>query len=134
MVLRYGYVYGLGRSSQSEAGAVAIFWEQILRKRTLTNFEDGTKIRDSIHFSKVARVNVNALERGDHEILNIASGKPTTDYEIFCVVRRTLGVGPLESHYAPKRPGEIEHTYLDVNKARAKLDWWPEVELRKGVR
>jgi UDP-glucose 4-epimerase len=133
VVLRYGNVYGPRQSSQGEAGVVAIFCEQILANITPTVFGDGSKTRDYIEVSEVARANLKALESGDGQIFNIASGKPSTDYEVFVAVRDALGQGPQEPRYAPKRPGEVDHIYLDVSKARMKLDWRPEIELRQGV-
>jgi UDP-glucose 4-epimerase len=134
VVLRYGNVYGPRQSSKGEAGVVAIFCEQILRNETPTIYGDGSKTRDYVSVSDLVRANVKALERGDGEIFNIASGKPTTDYEIFAAVRDALGKGPLEPHFAPRRPEEVDHIYLDVTKAREGLDWQPEIDLKEGIR
>jgi UDP-glucose 4-epimerase len=134
VVLRYGNVYGPRQSSQGEAGVVAIFSEQMLRNITPTIYGDGTKTRDYIEASEVARANVHALERGDGEIFNIASGKPTADYQVFLAVREALGKAPLEPCYAPKRPGEVDHIYLDIRHAQAKLGWRPEIEFHQGIR
>jgi UDP-glucose 4-epimerase len=133
VVLRYGNVYGPRQSSKGEAGVVAIFSEQILQNVTPTIYGDGSKTRDYVAVTDVARANVKALERGTSEIFNIASGKPTTDYQIFTAVRDALGQTPQQPLYAPKRPGEVDHIYLDVRKARAGLDWEPETELREGI-
>lgn len=134
VVLRYGNVYGPRQSSQGEAGVVAIFSEQMLGNITPTIYGDGTKTRDYIEASEVARANVHALERGDGEIFNIASGKPTADYQVFLAVRDALGKAPLEPCYAPKRPGEVDHIYLDISHAQAKLGWRPEIEFHQGIR
>jgi UDP-glucose 4-epimerase len=71
---------------------------------------------------------------GDGEIFNIATGVQTTDYQIFEAVREALGIAPFEPTYAPKRPGEVDHIVLEISKARSKLGWQPQVELRQGVR
>jgi UDP-glucose 4-epimerase len=134
VVLRYGNVYGPRQSSRGEAGVVAIFCEQMLRGITPTIYGDGSKTRDYVHVADVMRANVNALRRGDGEIFNISSGVRTTDYGIFTAVREALDIPPFEPCYAPKRPGEVDHIGLDVSKARAKLAWEPQVELREGIR
>lgn len=134
VVLRYGNVYGPRQSSKGEAGVVAIFCEQVLQKITPTIYGDGKKTRDYVEVSDVARANVKALKLGDGEIFNIATGVRTTDYEIFSLVREALGVAPFEPTYAPKRPGEVDHIGVDVSKARAGLDWRPEVEIRQGIK
>ncbi len=134
VVLRYGNVYGPRQNSKGEAGVVAIFCEQMLRKITPTIFGDGKKTRDYVEVSDVARANIQALKRGEGEIFNIASGVRSTDYEIFTAVRKALEIPPFEPNYAPKRPGEVDHIGLEVSKARSKLDWRPQVELRQGVK
>jgi len=133
VVLRYGNVYGPRQSSKGEAGVVAIFCEQMLQGITPTIYGDGTKTRDYIEVSDVVRANVQALKLGDGEIFNIASGVRTTDFEIFTAVREALDIPPFEPAYAPKRPGEVDHIGLDLSKARAKLDWQPQVGLRDGI-
>lgn len=134
VVLRYGNVYGPRQSSKGEAGVVAIFCEQMLQKITPTIFGDGTKTRDYVDVSDVVRANVKALTLGDGEIFNISSGERTTDFEIFAAVREALGIPPFDPVYSPKRPGEVDHIGLDVSKAREKLDWCPQMELRAGIK
>ena len=134
VVLRYGNVYGPRQSSKGEAGVVAIFCEQMLQGITPTIYGDGSKTRDYVEVSDVARANVQALKMGDGEIFNTSSGVRTTDYEIFAAVREALDIPPLEPRYAPKRPGEVDHIGLDVSKAHAGLAWEPQVELRQGIK
>ncbi len=134
VVLRYGNVYGPRQSSKGEAGVVAIFCEQMLQNITPTIYGDGKKTRDYVEVSDVGQANVRALSLGDDEIFNIASGAPTTDYEIFTAVREALGIPHFEPIYAAKRPGEVDHIVLDVSKARAGLNWQPRIGLRQGVK
>src|SRR5437016_11342030 len=133
VILRYGNVYGPRQSSKGEAGVVAIFCEQMLQNVTPKIFGDGTKTRDDVYVTDVARANVQALQYGEQEIFNIAFGKPTTDEEIFDAVRSALGIAPFKPHYVNKRPGESEHCHLDVSKARGRLNWEPTVPVAGGV-
>jgi len=134
VVLRYGNVYGPRQSSKGEAGVVAIFCEQMLQGITPIIYGDGSKTRDYVEVSDVVRANVQALKMGDGEIFNISSGVRTTDYAILTAVREALDIPPFEPRYAPKRPGEVDHIGLNVSKARAKLAWEPQVELRQGIK
>jgi len=133
VVLRYSNVYGPRQNTQGEAGVVAIFCEQMLRRETPTIYGDGTKTRDYVEVSDVVRANICALTRGDGEIFNIATGKQTSDYEIFTTVREALGLPPFEPRYAPKRPGEIDHIALDITKAYLRFSWRAQVGLREGI-
>ncbi|HET7216252.1 MAG TPA: NAD-dependent epimerase/dehydratase family protein [Terriglobia bacterium] len=134
VVLRYGNVYGPRQSSKGEAGVFAIFCEQMLAGIRPSIYGDGTKARDYVYVEDVVRANVLALERGTGEAFNIASGGPTTDYEVFQRVRDSMGIHNLEPEYAPRRPGEMERIYLDISKAQQLLGWSPHFSLEEGVR
>jgi UDP-glucose 4-epimerase len=134
VVLRYGNVYGPRQSSKGEAGVVAIFSEQIIAGITPTIYGDGSKTRDYVEVSDVARANVQALKRGDNEIFNVATGLPTTDYEVFAHVRDALGATSLEPRFAPERPCEVNHIHLDVSKAKLGLNWEAQVPIAEGIR
>ncbi len=134
VVLRYGNVYGPRQSSQGEAGVAAIFCEQMLAGETPRIFGNGAKTRDYIYVSDVARANVQALRLGNGEMFNIATGVPTTDEEVFQAVRAAIGISPFTPRYLDKRPGEIDHCYLNVDKAARQLQWHSEVKLADGLR
>ncbi len=118
VVLRYGNVYGPRQSSKGEAGVFAIFSEQMLAGVQPVIYGDGTKYRDYVYIEDVVRANVAALEHGAGEIFNIANGVPTTDYEVFAVIRDLLEKH-VEPTYAAIRPGEIEKIVLDVSQGCA---------------
>lgn len=134
VVLRYGNVYGPRQSSKGEAGVVAIFSEQMIAGMTPTIYGHGSKTRDYVQVSDVARANVRALTLGDNEIFNVATGVPTTDYQVFAHVRDALRAASLPPNYAPFRPGEVCHIHLDVRKAKSGLDWEPRVTIDEGIR
>jgi len=133
VVLRYGNVYGPRQSSQGEAGVFAIFCEQLINGIQPVIYGDGGKTRDYVYIEDVAQANVAALDRGNREIFNIASGIATTDLEVFSVVYKLLGRGILHPRFVPVRPGEINDIYLDVTKAKRLLDWEPKVALEEGA-
>ena len=133
VVLRYGNVYGPRQNSQGEAGVVAIFCEQMLTGQTPQIFGNGGKTRDYVYVSDVVEANVRALRLGAGEMFNIATGVPTTDEEIFHAVRRALGVATVQPRYVDKRPGEVNHCHLNVQKAAHHLQWSPQVKLADGL-
>jgi UDP-glucose 4-epimerase len=133
VVLRYGNVYGPRQSSKGEAGVFAIFSEQMLAGIQPVIYGDGSKVRDYVYVADVVRANMMALEKGDGEIFNIANGCPTSDDEVFRVVRDNLRLAGLKPKYVDKRPGEIDRIYLDISKARKSLGWEPRVSLREGA-
>lgn len=134
VVLRYGNVYGPRQSSQGEAGVFAIFSEQMLAGIQPVIYGDGGKVRDYVYIDDVVEANLLALEQGTGEIFNIGTSVPTTDYEVFRLVRDLLGKKDVQPRYAPKRPGEIDRIFLDISRARRLLNWEPAVSLAEGAR
>jgi UDP-glucose 4-epimerase len=134
VVLRYGNVYGPRQSSQGEAGVFAIFCEQMLAGIQPVIYGDGAKIRDYVFIDDVVRANLAALQTGDDEIFNIASGLETTDQEVFDLISGLLGKTDVKPHYVPRRPGEIDKIRLDIRKAERLLGWTPQVSLNEGGR
>lgn len=134
VVLRYGNVYGPRQNSQGEAGVFAIFSEQMLAGNRPVIYGDGSKVRDYIYVSDVAAANVAALERGTNEIFNIGSGVPTSDFEVFSIVRECLGMREVQCRYTARRLGEIDRICLEISKAKALLGWEPRIALQHGSR
>jgi UDP-glucose 4-epimerase len=133
VVLRYGNVYGPRQNSQGEAGVFAIFCEQMLAGIQPVMYGNGKKWRDYVYIDDVVRANIAALNHGQGEMFNIGNGVPTTDYEVFALVRDMLGK-KIEPNYTSVRPGEIEKIVLDVSKAARILGWKPEIPIAEGAK
>lgn len=131
-VMRYPNVYGPRQNPAGEAGVVAIFALQMLRRERPTIFGDGSKSRDYIFVDDIVKANLSLLEKGGGEILNLGRGEPVSDYRIFQLVSAaTAYLG--EPKYAPVRPGEVAHIALDARRAHRVAGWAPEVGLEDGI-
>ncbi|HYA23185.1 MAG TPA: NAD-dependent epimerase/dehydratase family protein [Terriglobales bacterium] len=131
-VMRYPNVFGPRQNPHGEAGVVAIFALQMLRGDQPTIFGDGTKTRDYVFIDDIVTANVALLENGDGETLNLGSGEPTSDYQIFELVSAATHYhGGVK--YAPVRPGEVASIALDGRRALAVAGWAPRVSLEEGV-
>jgi UDP-glucose 4-epimerase len=133
VILRYPNVYGPRQDPKGEAGVVAIFATQLLRKERPRIYGDGSKTRDYVYIDDIVEANLRALDSSTCGAFNLGWGKEITDFEVFQAVSNTLG-STLEPHYEQKRPGEIDHICLDATRARDTLNWSPRVEFDEGVR
>jgi UDP-glucose 4-epimerase len=79
----------------------------------------------------VAKANLLALEKGDNEIVNISTNKPTSINELIDLMNKIMGTS-LKPIYAEPRKGDIVHSYLDNKKALDVLGWKPSLE--EGLR
>lgn len=132
VALRYGNVYGQRQSGEGEAGVVAIFANKMLRSERPTINGDGTQTRDFVYVSDVARANLLAVEKGSG-VYNIATGKETSINEIFGMIKKILNANVKPGHAPPIR-GEVRRIYLNVEKAKRKLGWMPEVSIEDGIK
>jgi len=139
VAVRFGNVYGPRQDPHGEAGVVAIFCGRILAGRPLTIFGDGQQTRDYVHVADVAsaifRVATGPLPAPggvNDRSFNIGTGVGTSVLDLARTLLDAAGAtAPIE--FAPKRPGELQDSCLNVDKARTILDWEPRMSLAEGL-
>ena len=92
------------------------------------NTPDGTCIRDYIYVVDLAKAHVAAMTRvletesDAVEIFNIGTGRGLSTLEVVEGFEKTTGV-KLNWSYAPRREGDIEKVWGNVDKANKVLGW-----------
>lgn len=131
--LALGNVYGPRQDPHGEAGVVAIFAERILRGEPVTVFGDGAQTRDFVFVDDVVDAFVRAATRGGGLVCNIGTGRETSVNELLAIMagQARAEVGRVN---AEARPGELERSCLDVERAAIQLGWRPWTELAQGIR
>jgi UDP-glucose 4-epimerase len=130
--LRYGNVYGPRQDPHGEAGVVAIFLGRLAAGETPRIFGDGTQTRDYVYAGDAARAALLAT-RQHGGVFNIGSGVETSVLELYERCLRVSGT-ELEPEFAPRRPGELQRSVLDVARAGRELGWRPEQDFDTGLR
>ena len=127
--LRLFNVYGPRSRTTGAYGAVfGVFLKQKLVGTPFTVVGDGCQTRDFTYVSDVADAFVAAAECSySGGILNVGSGHT---YSVNQLVQ-LLG-GPVV--YLPKRPGEPDCTFANIEKIRKESGWLPKISLEEGVR
>lgn len=139
VALRFGNVYGPRQDPHGEAGVVAIFCGRILDGVPLTIFGDGEQTRDYVYVGDVAAAVLRALDADlpaagqlDARAFNVGTSVATSVNVLAEQLLRVSGRNVPVQH-APARPGEMQHSYLDVSKAQRLLGWRPAVSLADGL-
>lgn len=132
LIFRYPNVFGPRQDPAGEAGVVAIFATQLLRGERPRIFGDGTKTRDYVYIDDIVDANLRALQYEGCEVFNLGWGEEITDYQVFEIVRDTIG-SAAEPVFDQVRPGEISRICLDARRAWKHLEWQPRVTFREGV-
>lgn len=103
------------------------------------NTVDGTCIRDYIHVVDLAKAHVQALrlldsrqEDGFYDIFNVGTGQGNTVLEI---IRTFEEVNNVKLNYiiGPRRPGDVEKIYAQVDKVNNVMGWHAEKTLAEGL-
>jgi UDP-glucose 4-epimerase len=125
-------VYGPRQDPNGEAGVVAIFAGQLLRRRACTIYGDGEQTRDFVFVDDVVDAFVRAADQGSGLLLNVGTGTETSVNTLYEVMAGAAGVdGP--PRRAAERPGELRRSALDPSRASLHLGWSPWTSLEEGV-
>ena len=127
--LRFFNIYGeRSRTSGSYGAMFGIFLAQKLKNKPYTVVGNGKQKRDFTYVSDIVEAIVKASKLKKHQlILNIGSGKC---FSVNYIVKLLGG----KKVYIPKRPGEPDITWANLNKAKKILKWKPKVSIEKGVK
>jgi len=132
-------VYGPRQSlTNAYQGVLAIFIGNALRSEPITIHSDGEQSRDFVHISDVARAWVDAI---DHpatfgQVINLGTGIPSS-VNLLCdlvldAFGQTRATYPI--HHRPAQPGDLRRSAADVSRAKALLDWTPQMTFSQGMR
>lgn len=127
--LRLFNVYGPRSRTSGTYGAVfGVFLAQKLNGKPFTVVGDGNQTRDFTYVTDVANAFAVAAQSDiSGEAINVGSGN---HYSINLLVD-LLG-GPVV--HIPKRPGEPDCTFANIEKIQRLLGWKPEVTFGVGVK
>jgi UDP-glucose 4-epimerase len=135
VALRYFNVFGPRQDPRSQyAAVIPTFITELMAGRSPVVFGDGEQSRDFTYVANVVQANLLAMDAtaAGGKVYNVACGEQVT---VNCLVRELcdlLGV-EIEPVYAPRRPGEVEHSLADLSLARDELGYEPFVALREGL-
>ena len=133
VVLRYFNVFGERSPTRGQyAPVIGIFQRQRDAGEPLTIVGDGTQRRDFIYVGDVARANeLAALMPGvkDHlgQVFNVGSGVNYSVQEIADAISDN-------QTYIPKRDGEMETTWSNIDKVNKVIGWGPEVDVLEWIK
>ena len=127
--IRIFNAYGTRSRTSGAYGAVfGVFLRQKLAGKPFTVVGDGTQRRDFLYVTDVAAAFLAAAEsKRVGEIWNLGAGNPQS-------VNRLVELLGGEVVHIPKRPGEPDCTWADIQKIQRELAWKPMVSFEEGAR
>ena len=127
--LRLFNVYGLKSRTSGTYGAMfGVFLAQKISSKPFTVVGDGNQTRDFTYVTDVVDAMIKASRsKTKNRIYNVGSGKTISVNKIV----KLLGGKKI---YIPKRPGEPDCTFADINKIKKDLKWKPKISIEEGIK
>lgn len=130
--LRYFNVYGIGQTG-SYAGVITKFLENIKHKKSLIINGDGNQVRDFIHVSDIAKVNLIAMEsKIKRGFFNIGTGIPTSINNLARLMIE-ISNSDLNIIHGHKLEGDVEISQASMEFTRKSLEWKHQIDLKEGL-
>ncbi len=116
------------------APVIPRFMQDVLHRRSVLIFGDGTQTRDFIYVDDVVDGLVAAAIKPNlsGEIINIGSGVGTSINDLAATVGQAVGQTPSLLHNL-QLEGGVPQLVADISKAQAVLDFRPQVDLDAGL-
>mgnify|MGYP001214054120 CR=1 FL=1 len=127
--IRIFNAYGPRVRTSSNYGAVfGVFFKQKLENKPFTIVGNGNQKRDYVYVKDVCEAFYLAAQtKIIGEIFNLGTGKPQRINYLAKILDCKNKV------YIPKRPGEPNITWANINKISKLLKWQPKTKFEKGV-
>ena len=136
VALRYFNVFGPRQNPGSQYAAVLPrFITAALEGRRPVIFGDGEQSRDFTFVDNVVQGNLLAMSAPEigEGLFNIACGERISLNQVLATLGEILRL-ELTADYVASRPGDVEHSLADIERARAGLGYEPSVGFEEGLR
>jgi UDP-glucose 4-epimerase len=131
-IVRYSNVYGPRQRPGLEGGVVAIFLDACRSDGKVTIFGDGRQSRDFLHVDDAVGGTLAVAAASVSGTWNVATGRSHSVLDLLQRIEDVTG-RRCEVTYAPRRPGDVAMSSLDISRIHADLEWAPSLRLRDGL-
>jgi UDP-glucose 4-epimerase len=136
VALRYFNVFGPRQDPKSQyAAVIPLFITTMLAGRQPTIYGDGRQSRDFTFVANVVHANLLAADapRASGKVINVANGCSADLLTLLAALNRLLGTN-IQPQFAPPRVGDVRESLADITRARALLDYEPQVDFEEGLK
>jgi UDP-N-acetylglucosamine 4-epimerase len=135
--LRYFNVFGPKQNPNGAyAAVIPLFVDAVLNNKNPFINGDGSQSRDFTFVQNAVQANIKALfcedEESWNQVYNVAFGERITILELFNTLKQLSGSNSTPI-FRDKRIGDISHSLADISKAKSKLKYNPEYDVKKGL-
>jgi len=134
--LRYFNVFGPRQNPKGPyAAVIPLFIEAALNGKVPFINGDGETSRDFTFIENAVQANIKAMlipKLSNSGVVNIAFGESTTLNKLWETIAR-LTDSDIKPEYRDERRGDIKHSLADISRAKALMDYEPQVSVLEGL-
>ncbi|MFH0818648.1 MAG: NAD-dependent epimerase/dehydratase family protein [Patescibacteria group bacterium] len=131
--LRYANVYGPRQDPKGEAGVVAVFISQLLKKYTPVINGNGKQTRDYVFVDDVVQANILAMKEKAQGIYNVGTGIETDVNKLFFEIAKGMNL-KIKPKHGPALIGEQMTSCLSNKKIKKELNFKVGTNLTVGIK
>jgi UDP-glucose 4-epimerase len=134
--LRYFNVFGKHQDPASQYSAVIPRFITAMRQgRAPMIYGSGEQSRDFTHVGDVVAANLLAMDApgATGGVFNVACGNHYSLNQLVDILNGLLG-SDIEPIHSSPRPGDVEHSWADIQLARELLGYAPSTDFEQGLR
>lgn len=126
--IRIFNAYGLRVKTTGVYGAaLGVFLKQKIKNKPFTVVGDGKQKRDFLHVKDVANAFfMCANSKHKNKIYNLGAGDPKRIIDLIKLLKGKY-------KFIPKRPGEPNCTWANINKFKKEIRWKPKISFKDGI-
>ncbi len=132
MIIRPSNPYGPRQGHYNVQGAIATFMSQMLAKKNINIWGDGTVKRDYLFVTDLARLCRIVIEKDGTGIVNAGSGIALSLNELVESIKTEMQFDA-DVEYTESRKFDVQEIALDISKAKSMFGWQPSVSLKEGL-
>ncbi|WP_209399723.1 SDR family oxidoreductase [Pseudozobellia sp. WGM2] len=142
--LRYFNVFGRRQDPNGAyAAVIPKFTIQLMNHESPIINGDGSFSRDFTYIDNVIEMNLRALMTDNKEaintVYNVAYGERTNLKELVTLLKEYLRaydskIMEVDAVYGPERKGDVPHSLASIEKAREKLAYNPQYDIKTGLK
>lgn len=133
-ILRIANPFGPGQRLRNGQGVVPAILEAYYEGSIFNKFNDGIARRDYIYIGDLIEAMASCLDNTNihGEIINVGSGVPVSLNELISTIEEILS-DKLKIYNVKGRPTDVLDSFLNIEKARSLLKWYPKTDFKSGL-
>lgn len=132
-ILRCSSVYGRRQTEIGEGGEIQKYINALKRGSVPVVVGDEHELRDYIYISDVVNASIKALDLGDNQTYNVASGDSKSIGKIADILIKKINPKVNYMVEPGKSQGLLYYCNVDIEKTMKELEWRPVCSLELGL-